>query len=92
MFRKFLRGAKDLPQSLMSEVKQQFISLRTGVKSGYAVNRAGGRTEPEDVSEQALMRGLDTAFPRQQKLGKINGTAHRQISVALIHALPDNKP
>jgi len=27
------------------------------------MNRAEERTEPEDVGEQALMRGLDTAFP-----------------------------
>jgi len=27
------------------------------------MNHAEERTEPEDVGEQALMRGLDTAFP-----------------------------
>ena len=33
------------------------------MKLGYAVDRAEERTGPEDVGEQALMRGLDTAFP-----------------------------
>ena len=33
------------------------------MKFGYAVDRAEERTGPEDVGEQALMRGLDTAFP-----------------------------
>jgi len=33
------------------------------VKLGYAMDRAEERTGPEDVGEQALMRGLDTAFP-----------------------------
>jgi hypothetical protein len=33
------------------------------MKLGYAVDRAEERAGPEDVGEQALMRGLDTAFP-----------------------------
>jgi len=40
-----------------------FLSTRTGVKLDYAMDRAEERTGPEDVGEQALMRGLDTAFP-----------------------------
>src|SRR5262249_51493256 len=40
-----------------------FLSTRTAVKLGYAMDRAEERTGPEDVGEQALMRGLDTAFP-----------------------------
>jgi len=51
----------------MSQVKRNahdfFLSTRTGVKLGYAMDRAEERTGPEDVGEQALMRGLDTAFP-----------------------------
>jgi hypothetical protein len=39
------------------------FSPRTGVKLGYAVDRAEERTGPEDVGEQALIRGLATAFP-----------------------------
>jgi transposase len=33
------------------------------VKLGYAVDRVEERTGPEDVGEQALIRGLATAFP-----------------------------
>ena len=51
----------------MSQVKHNahdfFLSTRTGVKLDYAMDRAEERTGPEDVGEQALMRGLDTAFP-----------------------------
>ena len=36
---------------------------RTGVKLGYAVDRVEERTGPEDVGEQALIRGLATASP-----------------------------
>jgi len=35
---------------------------RTGVKLGYAVDRVEERTGPGDVGEQALIRGLATAF------------------------------
>ena len=44
-------------------VRDNLSPTRTGVKLGYAVDRAEERTGPEDVGEQALMRGLDTAFP-----------------------------
>ena len=51
----------------MSQVKHNvgdnFLSTRTGVKLGYRMYRAEERAGPEDVGEQALMRGLDTAFP-----------------------------
>jgi hypothetical protein len=51
----------------MSQVKHNahgfVLSTRTGMKLGYAMDRAEERTGPEDVGEQALMRGLDTAFP-----------------------------
>ena len=54
-------------ESLMSQVKhkgaREYLPPRTGVKLGYAVDRAEERTEPEDVGEQALIRGLATAFP-----------------------------
>src|SRR5262245_45079613 len=40
-----------------------FLSARTGVKLGNEMYRAEERAGPEDVGEQALMRGLDTAFP-----------------------------
>src|SRR5262249_36853481 len=42
---------------------RQYLLPRTGVKLGYAVDRAEERTGPEDVGEQALIRGLATAFP-----------------------------
>jgi hypothetical protein len=48
----------------MSQVKYNahdfFLSTRTGVKLGNAMDRAEERTGPEDVGEQALMRGLET--------------------------------
>jgi hypothetical protein len=51
----------------MSQVKHnahdKSLSPRTGVKLSYAVERAEERAGPEDVGEQTLMRGLDTAFP-----------------------------
>jgi hypothetical protein len=51
----------------MSQVKHNAgdnsLSPRTGVKLGYAMDRAEERAGPEDVGEHALMRGLDTAFP-----------------------------
>jgi len=53
----------------LSDVRSQarrarlFLSTRTGVKLDYKMNRADERARPEDVGEQALIRGLDTAFP-----------------------------
>ena len=51
----------------MSQVKHNardnFFSPRTGVKFGYKMDRAEEKAGPEDVGEQALMRGLDTTFP-----------------------------
>ena len=51
----------------MSQVKHNardnFFSPRTSVKFGYKMDRAEERAGREDVGEQALMRGLDTAFP-----------------------------
>jgi len=53
--------------TLMSQVKHNACSYpiptRTGMKLGYEMDRAEERAGPEDVGQQALMRGLDTAFP-----------------------------
>ena len=61
-------GAAAIPSAFSDVPSQaqrarQSLSPRTGPKLGYAVDRAEERTGPEDVGEQALMRGLDTAFP-----------------------------
>jgi hypothetical protein len=37
------------------------------------MDRAEERLGPEDVGEQALMRGLDTAFPVDRRPGLISG-------------------
>jgi hypothetical protein len=53
--------------ALMSQgkhnVRHRSLSPRTGVEWGYTMDRAEERTGPEDVGAQALMRGLETAFP-----------------------------
>ena len=54
-------GTSDVPSQ--AQRARQFLSARTGVKLGYGMYRAEERTGPEDVGEQALMRGLVTAFP-----------------------------
>jgi hypothetical protein len=54
-------GISDVPSQ--AQRARQYLLPRTGVKLGYAVDRAEERTEPEDVGEQALIRGLATAFP-----------------------------
>ena len=54
-------GISDVPSQ--AQRAREYLPLRTGVKLGYAVDRAEERTEPEDVGEQALIRGLATAFP-----------------------------
>jgi hypothetical protein len=54
-------GTSDVPSQ--ARRAQLFLSPRTGVKlgTGFIVQRRG--RDPEDVGQQALMRGLDTAFP-----------------------------
>jgi hypothetical protein len=54
-------GTSDVPSQ--AQCARKFLSARTGVKLGYGMYRAEERAGPEDVGEQALMRGLDTAFP-----------------------------
>jgi hypothetical protein len=54
-------------EPLMSQVKHKArgypVPTRTGMKLGVPMDRAEERAGPEDVGQQALMRGLDTAFP-----------------------------
>jgi len=41
------------------------------------MNRAEVRAEPEDVGDQALMRGLDTAFPFVRPGLSLSGVGRR---------------
>src|SRR5262247_992119 len=53
-----------IPYRGLSDVRSQarrarlFLSTRTGVKLDYKMDRADERAGPEDVGEQALIRGL----------------------------------
>ena len=43
------------------------------------MNRAEERAEPQDVGEQALMRGLDTAFPFFRLGLSLSGVGRRSM-------------
>ena len=54
-------GTSDVPSQAQSERLSRPHADRHEV--GVPMDRAEERAGPEDVGEQALMRGLDTAFP-----------------------------